>query len=108
VAEGMSDLVGISRARIKESNRVAAVKEGLERMGIKVVEVRDRLTIIGSSPRGWAIDPKDDHRIAMAFSILGSVAGDTVINNAECVAKTYPDFWDVLRSIGGRVVINGE
>ena len=108
VAEGMSDFVGISRARIKESNRVLAVKEWLERMGIKAIEARDRLTIIGSSPRGWVIDPKDDHRIAMAFSILGSVAGDTVINNAECVAKTYPDFWDVLRSIGGRVVINGE
>ena len=108
VAEGMSDFVGISRARIKESNRVLAVKEWLERMGIKAIEAKDRLTIIGSSPRGWTIDPKDDHRIAMAFSILGAVAGGTVIENAQCVAKTYPDFWDVLRSIGGRVEINGE
>ncbi len=108
VAKGMSDLVGISRARIKESNRVAVVKEGLERMGIKAVEVRDRLTIIGSSPRGWEIDPKDDHRIAMAFSILGSVAGDTVIENAQCVTKTYPEYWQTLKNIGGRVDINGE
>ncbi len=108
VAEGMSDFTGISRARIKESNRVTAVKEGLERMGIKAVAVRDRLTIIGSSPRGWTIDPKDDHRIAMAFSILGSVAGDTVIENAQCVTKTYPEYWQTLKNIGGRVDINGE
>jgi len=107
-ADGRSEFSGISRARIKESNRVAAVKEGLERMGIEVAEEQDRLTITGSSPKDAIIDPKDDHRIAMAFSILGSIGGETVINNAECVSKTYPEFWDVLKGIGGEVVIDGE
>jgi len=105
---GQSELTGISRARIKESNRVAAVKDGLERMGLSVKEEEDRLTINGGRLRGAVIDPRDDHRIAMAFSILGTVAGETVINNAECVTKTYPEFWDVLKSIGGEVVIDGE
>ena len=108
VASGQSELTGISRARIKESNRVAAVKDGLERMGIMVKEEENKLTITGSSPRGAVIDPRDDHRIAMAFSVLGTVAGETIINNAECVAKTFPEFWDILKSIGGEVVTDGE
>jgi len=107
-ADGVSEFVGIERARIKESNRVSALKEGLEKMGIKVREERNRLIITGSRPKGSVIDTKGDHRIAMAFSILGSVAGETIINDAECVSKTFPQFWDVLKSIGGEVEIDGE
>ncbi len=108
VADGVSELTGIERARIKESNRVAAVKDGLERMGIPVTETGGRLTIAGSPPKGSVIDSRDDHRIAMAFSLLGLVAGETVIDGAECVAKTYPEFWDVLRSIGAEVKTDGK
>lgn len=107
-ADGVSEFVGIERARIKESNRVSALKEGLEKMGIKVREERNRLIIAGSRPKGSVIDTKGDHRIAMAFSILGSVAGETIINDAECISKTFPQFWDVLKSIGGEVEIDGE
>jgi len=108
VAEGVSEFAGIERARLKESDRVSALKEGLEGMGIKVVEDRNRITIAGSEPKGSVIDPKSDHRIAMAFGILGSVAGGTIINDAECVSKTFPQFWDVLKSIGGEVKTDGE
>lgn len=107
-AEGASEFVGIERARLKESNRVAAMKEGLEKMGARVTEEKDRLTIVGSRLRGAVIDSKNDHRIAMAFSILGSVVGGTIINGAECINKTFPQFWDILRSIGGKVKIDGE
>ena len=108
VADGVSELTGIERARIKESNRVAAVKEGLERMGIKATEEKNRLVVTGSEPRGSVIDSQSDHRVAMAFSILGSVVGGTTINGAECVAKTFPQFWDILKSIGGEVKIDGK
>ena len=108
VADGISELTGIERARIKESNRVAAVKEGLERMGIKVTEERNRFLVTGSEPKGAFVDSKGDHRIAMAFSILGSVAGGTIIDDAECVSKTYPEFWDELKSIGGKVKLDGK
>ena len=108
VAEGTSQLAGIGRARIKESDRVAAVREGLERMGIAVTEEADRMTITGGKPRGAVIDSRDDHRIAMAFGLLGAVAGNTVIEGAECVAKTYPQFWNELRSLGVRVTTDGE
>ena len=103
VAEGTSTLSGLRRARIKESDRVSAVREGLERMGIEVVETEDRLLITGGTPHGAVIDSHDDHRIAMAFGLLGSVAGDTVIDGAECVAKTWPEFWEVFAEIGGKV-----
>jgi 3-phosphoshikimate 1-carboxyvinyltransferase len=106
VADGVSELTGIERARIKESNRVAAVKDGLERMGIKVTEERNRLLVTGSEPKGSVIDSQNDHRVAMAFSILGLSCGGTTINDAECVSKTFPQFWDILKSIGGEVKID--
>jgi 3-phosphoshikimate 1-carboxyvinyltransferase len=106
VADGTSEFTGIERARIKESDRVAAVTEGLQRMGIKVKSDANLLLITGGKPKGALIDSKNDHRIAMAFSLLGSVVGNTVIEHAECVAKTYPEFWDVFKKLGGKVIID--
>ena len=108
VANGVSEFTGINRARIKESNRVSALREGLERMGIKVQEERNRLLITGSRPRGAMIDPRNDHRIAMAFGVLGTATGETIIDDADCVSKTFPDFWKILRSIGGEVKVDGK
>jgi 3-phosphoshikimate 1-carboxyvinyltransferase len=107
VAEGTSELEGIGRARLKESNRVATVREGLERMGVKVAEEEDRMVITGSNLKSAVVDSHDDHRIAMAFSFLGVLAGNTTINGAECVNKTFPAFWAILKSIGGRLKIDG-
>jgi 3-phosphoshikimate 1-carboxyvinyltransferase len=107
-AKGTSELIGIKRARIKESNRVATVREGLERMGVIVIEENDKLTITGSDIKGSVIDSHDDHRIAMAFSILGSIVGETTIENAKCVSKTFPNYWDVFQNIGGKVKLNGK
>jgi 3-phosphoshikimate 1-carboxyvinyltransferase len=107
LAEGRSVLNGISRARLKESNRVAAVAEGLGRMGISVTEEEDRLTIDGGKPKGAVIDSHGDHRIAMAFAILGAAVGGTTIEGAECVGKTYPGFWQSFKKVGGRIEIDG-
>jgi 3-phosphoshikimate 1-carboxyvinyltransferase len=108
VADGVTELTGIERARLKESDRVAAVKEGLQRMGIKVTDKNNQLSITGGRPTGALIDSYNDHRIAMAFSLLGLVVGETVIDGAECVSKTYPEFWDVMKSIGGEVKLDGK
>ena len=83
-----------------------AVRDGLERMGIPVIEEEDSIIIDGAQPSGTEIDSFGDHRIAMAFSVLGSVAGDTVITGAECITKTYPDFWRAFDSLGGKVNID--
>ena len=105
-AEGTSEFTGIARARLKESDRVAAVSEGLQRMGVAVTEEKDKLIIAGSEPKGAVIDSHNDHRIAMSFSILGALAGGTTVNGAECVNKTFPGFWAILKSIGGKVRID--
>jgi 3-phosphoshikimate 1-carboxyvinyltransferase len=107
VAEGTSVFSGIERARIKESDRVAAVAEGLTRMGIRVETDAKRIKITGGKPKGALVDSKGDHRIAMAFSLLGTVAGDTVIDGAECVTKTWPEYWDVLQNLGVKAVLHG-
>jgi 3-phosphoshikimate 1-carboxyvinyltransferase len=102
-ATGESTFSGIARARIKESDRIASVRQGLLAMGIPTHENEDLLIVKGSVVHGAAIDPQNDHRIAMAFSIPGAVAGDTVIQTAECVNKTYPEYWQVFRKVGGKV-----
>jgi 3-phosphoshikimate 1-carboxyvinyltransferase len=63
------------------------------------------MMIVGTRPRGAAFQSHGDHRIALALSVLGAACGDTVIEGAECVAKTYPDYWQTLSSIGGKVGI---
>lgn len=103
VAQGESRLTGIGRARFKECDRVAAVGDNLARMGVATRLVGEELHIIGGRPHGAVLDCRGDHRLAMAFAVLGCVVGDTVIDAAECVNKTFPQFWDVLRRLGGNV-----
>ncbi|BAQ34353.1 3-phosphoshikimate 1-carboxyvinyltransferase [Dehalococcoides sp. THU3] len=103
-AKGQSILSGVRQARIKESNRIRAVSQGLVAMGINVTEEDDRLIIDGGYPKGTEIDSFGDHRIAMAFGVLGAVVGETHISDAECVSKTYPGFWEQLESLGGKVI----
>ncbi len=101
VADGTSVLSGVRRLQYKESDRVMAMVEGLRKMGVKATRSEDSVTIVGTNPRGELIDPKRDHRIAMAFSIVGLVAeGKTVIQDAESVSKSYPGFWDDLEALG--------
>jgi len=103
-AEGESRLRGLRRLRLKESDRIASMVEGLRRMGIKTETSENSMIIQGGAPEGATIDPHGDHRIAMAFGVLGLAAsGETTIEDAECVSKSYPGFWGDLEDIGGRV-----
>jgi 3-phosphoshikimate 1-carboxyvinyltransferase len=102
-AEGHSYFSGIASARHKESDRVGAVITELGKMGIRTIEEEDRLGIIGGQPVGTLLDSHADHRLAMAFGVLGAAVGDTAISGAESVSKTYPGFWKALESLGGMV-----
>lgn len=103
-AEGRSLIHGTRRLRFKESDRLRAMAEGLKRMGVKTVEKDDAFLIEGTVPRGGVIDPKEDHRIAMAFGVLGLAAeGETTILDAECVSKSYPEFWGTMEALGADV-----
>lgn len=100
-AEGTSKLTGIQRLRYKESDRVMEMVKGLRRMGIHVTRESDEVKIFGGTPKGCIIDPMKDHRIAMAFSVLGLVSeGKTTILDAECISKSYPGFWDEIETLG--------
>jgi 3-phosphoshikimate 1-carboxyvinyltransferase len=103
MAEGESQFSGIKAARLKESNRVESVSQELQKMGIRVRQDENTITIFGGHPHGAAIDSHSDHRIAMAFGVLGTAVGDTVIMGAESVEKTYPEFWKVIGSLGARM-----
>jgi 3-phosphoshikimate 1-carboxyvinyltransferase len=86
--------------RVKESDRIAAMAENLRLMGAQVEEFPDGLRVAGRSAgrlHGATIDPHNDHRIAMAFSIAALGAeGETVIRDAECVSISFPNFYDLL------------
>jgi 3-phosphoshikimate 1-carboxyvinyltransferase len=105
-ADGPSALRNIGSWRVKETDRIAAMATELRKLGAAVEEGADYLRI--SPPRssilnpGVAIDTYDDHRIAMCFS-LAAVGGVPVrINDPECVAKTFPDYFQVLAGISQR------
>ena len=95
---------GAARLRIKESDRIAAVVEALRKFGLAVEEFADGISLVGKSQlRGdVVIDSHNDHRIAMMAAIAATRAtGPVTITGAECVAKSYPDFWEVYESLGG-------
>jgi 3-phosphoshikimate 1-carboxyvinyltransferase len=105
VAQGESILTGLGRLKHKESNRVSSMMEGLKKMGADITQDGDAVIIKGRRLKGTRIRPFNDHRISMAFGVLGLVAeGRMVIENAECVAKSYPRFWRDLESIGMKMV----
>ena len=86
--------------RVKESDRIAALAENLRRMGAHVEERPDGLCVAGRSAgklHGAEIDPRDDHRIAMAFAVAALAAeGPSVIRDADCAAVSFPDFFSTL------------
>jgi 3-phosphoshikimate 1-carboxyvinyltransferase len=103
-AEGESRLTGLRRLRLKESDRVAAMAEGLTRMGAEISYDADSATIRGGLLRGAEVDPWGDHRIAMSLAVLALHAeGETKITDAGCVSKSYPGFWGDLAAVGGRL-----
>lgn len=96
MAKGKSEISGIKKLRIKESDRIEEMGKGLSKMGIKTYLKENRFYVKGSTPKGGIIN-STDHRIAMAFSVLGlATGGKTVIEKAECVSKSFPQFWKEL------------
>lgn len=100
-ALGRSELTGLGRLKLKESDRLKAMAEGLRRMGVRIQVDDITCTIEGGPIKGAVIDPHGDHRIAMSFAVLGTLAeGETIINDQDCINKSYPGFWDDLASLG--------
>ncbi len=100
-ALGITRITEAEELRVKESDRISSVVNGLRNLGVVVEELPDGMVIEGGKLKGGKVDSYGDHRIAMAFSIAGAVASDTVeVNNCANVATSFPDFRELANSIG--------
>ena len=106
-ADGTTRLRGLGELRLKETDRLAAIARGLEACGVRVEQSGNDLTIRGGGrpPRGGArIAVELDHRIAMAFLVLGMAAQEPVgIDDAAPIATSFPRFIEVMNGVGGRI-----
>lgn len=98
-----SKLRGVCRLQNKESNRAIVIVEEFAKAGIKVRLDGDEMTIKPGKIKACRIDPRGDHRIAMAAAILGCAGAPIEIVDAECVAKSYPAFFDDIESLGADI-----
>jgi 3-phosphoshikimate 1-carboxyvinyltransferase len=101
-AEGITEIRGAKELRVKESDRIKAIVENLQKMGAKIEELEDGMIIHGKTPLKGNVKIKtyNDHRIAMAFTIAGLIAeGPVELDNYECVAISYPSFFEDLKKL---------
>ena len=102
--EGISTIKGVSRLIYKESDRAKALKEEFGKMEIKIEIDDDLMYVIGGKPQSARVESHDDHRIAMAIAITSlGASGKVSIRDSQCVAKSYPGFFDDLRHVGAIV-----
>ncbi|MCL2287934.1 MAG: 3-phosphoshikimate 1-carboxyvinyltransferase [Candidatus Bathyarchaeota archaeon] len=105
-AEGESKIFNAQRLRFKESDRLSTVQAELTKMGATINMDESSLTIKGPCKLyGAVIDSHNDHRIAMSCAVAALRAkGETIIENAECIRKSYPSFYTDLANIGAEIV----
>ncbi len=102
VAKGKTVIYNAEHLRYKETDRIETTYRNLKALGVEVKKRRDGLEVKGGNVKGGVVDSYGDHRIAMAFSILGLVS-DVVVRNAEVVSVSFPNFFDVLKELGASV-----
>lgn len=95
-----SVLTGLESLHVKETDRLKATVNELERMCVETESTYDTLTIHGGGTAPSHVETYGDQRMAMAFAIAGAVIPPMVIKNADVVNKTFPEFWDKLKEIG--------
>ncbi|KAH6877356.1 Shikimate dehydrogenase [Thelonectria olida] len=114
VASGKTQITGIANQRVKECNRIAAMKDQLAKFDVLCNELEDGIEINGRAQDGGLVTPKvgihcyDDHRVAMSFSVLAIASPEPVlVTERDCVGKTWPGWWDIM-SQSFKVELEGE
>lgn len=103
-AEGTSVIRGVRRLRLKESDRVESTLALLSSLGCRAYADENVLTVVGGGICGGEVDSFGDHRIAMAAAAAASFSSENIVlRRAECVAKSYPLFWEAFRALGGDI-----
>lgn len=101
-AEGETRLVNVPQARLKETDRIRVMFEELSKMGADIEELPDGLVIKKSRLKGCRVKGHYDHRIVMALAVAGmNIDGDTIIDTAEAMNVTFPEFVELVHSCGG-------
>ncbi len=101
-ADGETTVRGAAELRVKESDRITSVVENLRTLGVDADELPDGFVVRGRGPRRFAgrVRTHGDHRLAMAFGVLGALSGgDVQLDDASCVDVSYPAFWRDLASV---------
>lgn len=103
LSSGTTKIINAGRLRYKESDRLHSISCELNAVGADVKEQEDGLIIEGKQMlEGGSVDSWNDHRIAMALAIASTrCKNPLIIKNGDCIKKSYPDFWDVFRDLGG-------
>jgi 3-phosphoshikimate 1-carboxyvinyltransferase len=106
--EGISIIEGVHRLTHKESNRALTLQEEFGKMGIEISFEQDRMLVKGGTQvKGAKVSSRHDHRIAMACAVAALKAdGEVVIDDAEAVNKSYPQFWGHLQKLNAEVSLN--
>jgi 3-phosphoshikimate 1-carboxyvinyltransferase len=99
-ADGPITMTGVAHIRHHESDRIAAMCAALNRLGVRVEEHEDGLTVYPGAPKFAAVRTEDDHRMAMALSVLGAAGAGVELDQPGCVSKTCPGFFDQLGELG--------
>ena len=103
-ARGTTRITGARELRVKETDRIHALVENLRTLGVKVEELEDGLIVEGTdAPLRGTVRAYDDHRIAMAFAVLGTdPANEIEVDDPDVVDVSFPGFWETLEDLGGR------
>ena len=110
-ASGETRLVNAARLRDKESDRIEAMETELRKLNVTVSSTHDSMTVTGGAciPQNVTVHGHNDHRIVMSLAIAATLGSTPVIiEDAQAIAKSYPDFFDVLSSVGGRIEVIHE
>ncbi len=99
-AHGKTYISGLSTLRNKETDRISALHVELKKLGIDSIEYPEALEVCGGALKPASIDTYDDHRMAMSFAILATRVKDLVIKDPGVVSKSFPGFWQAMRSFG--------
>jgi len=105
-AKGETKLLNVPQARLKETDRIHVMCEQLGKMGADIEELEDGLIIRESKLKGCSVNGCDDHRIVMALAVAGlNSEGETLIDSAEAINVTFPEFVDYVKKCSGNVEI---
>lgn len=105
-AEGKTTFAGLEELRVKESDRIATMAEGLRRLGIEVEESPDGAVVQGGRLTGGTVESHHDHRVAMSFAVAGTVAdGELIVRGVDNVETSFPRFAERLSELGADIEV---